>query len=294
MGKKLLFIGYVVLAVSISIVKGQQRQTFLGERLQATLNEDSTDMQKKLKLVDYDFQPPIESVTDLQNTLDSIFADDAYMAVQEYTNFDFTLYRIRDIKESEKDMEYKRFDLDERKTVLYNILSSVVDGGMAINTVKLKWLYNEKDTVCSTAIVTDEGGIFYETIGHLLIVPQKNNSNAKALSVDNLLNDSVGNSVKRFNQTFACYNVFGQSVCSYTIDCSSTFNSDGILTDRNHRTSIETAEGYTCFTSFDYTAGAIGESTFNEFTWKWAYISGHWTLENRGYTETGFGVHGLK
>lgn len=291
--RKILFIGFVVFATSMNTTKGQQ-QTFLEERLQAALGADSTDMQKKLKLVDYDYPSPIESVTDLQNTLDSIFADDAYMAVQEYTNFDFTLYKIRDIKESEKDMEYKRFDLDEKETELYNNLSLFVDGGMAIKTVKLKWLYNEKDTICSTAIVTDEEGIFYEAIGHLLIVPKKNHSNAKALSVDNLMNDSVGNSVKRFNRTFACYNVFGQSVCSYAIDCSSTFNADGILVDRNYRTRAKTAEGYTSFASFDYTAGKISESTFNEFTWKWAYTSGNWTLENRGYTETGSGVHGLK
>lgn len=292
--EKLFFIGFIVFIMSINTVKGQQQQTFLEERLQATLKDDSTDMQKKLKLVSYDFQPPIESVTELQRMLDSIFADDAYIAVQEYINFDFTLCKIKDIKESEKGMEYKRFDLNEMETFLYMMLSQVIDEGKSLNTVKLKWLYNEKDTVYSTAIVTDEGGIFYETIGHLLIVPKKSLSNAQALSVDNLSDESVRNSVKRFNQTFASYNVFGQSVCSYTIDCSSTFNSDGILIDRNHRTRIKTVEGYTCSNSFVFTAGAIDESTFNEFAWRWAYTSGNMTLENRGYEETGSGVHGLK
>jgi hypothetical protein len=185
------------------------------------------------------------------------------------------------------------FEKDVRHDSLYQM-----DFGALMISVCAKWLSADLDETGGIVDLIYTIEIEHSTAGevdyHLLIVPKKSLSNAQALSVDNLSDESVRNSVKRFNQTFASYNVFGQSVCSYTIDCSSTFNSDGILIDRNHRTRIKTVEGYTCSNSFVFTAGSIDESTFNEFAWKWAYTSGNMTLENRGYEETGSGVHGLK
>ena len=48
--EKLFFIGFIVFIMSINTVKGQQQQTFLEERLQTTLKDDSTDMQKRMMI----------------------------------------------------------------------------------------------------------------------------------------------------------------------------------------------------------------------------------------------------
>lgn len=292
--KKLLLIGLAVLTMNANVntAKAQNRQSFLEERLNATLNERTTDLQKKLVLVEYEIQPKTNIIS-LIGTLNSIFSNDAYIAVQNYTEgFDFTLHTIKEVKEMEKDSEQKRFNFSELKQHLYLILFEASKNGTNLKTVKLKWLYNGKDTIHSTAIATDEHGIYFETIGHLIMDPQSSQFAANTLSVDNAPEDKTPNSTKRlFNHTFHCYNLFGQTVCSYTIDCFSEFNADGVLINRSHNTSTKTVVGYTCSNSFGFTSGRISESTFNEFKWKWTYTSGSTTPENRGFEETGTGTH---
>ena len=103
--KKILIILLSVLTMSanMSTAKGQKRYSYLEQRLNATLNERTTDLQKKLALVGYEYQPKITSISDLKKALNTIFSDNAYIAVQEYTDFDFTLHKIKDVKKMEKD-----------------------------------------------------------------------------------------------------------------------------------------------------------------------------------------------
>lgn len=295
--KKLLLIGLAAFTISayVSTAKAQHRHSFLKERLNATLNERTTDLQKKMELVEYEILPKTDTIS-LIGALNTIFSNDAYIAVQDYTNnFDFTLHTIKEMKEMEKESEQKRFNFSGLKNHLYVILFEAIKNGTNLKIVKLKWLYNGKDTIHSTAIATDEHGIFFETIGHLLMDPHSSQFAANTLSVDNAPEEGTLNSTKRrFNHTFHCYNLFGQTVCSYTIDCFSEFNADGVLKNRGNRTSTKTVEGYTCSDSFGFTSGLIDESTFNEFKWKWTYTSGSTTPENRGFEEAGKGIHQAK
>ena len=289
----IILLSVFTMSANMSTTKGQKRYSYLEERLNATLNERTTDLQKKLELVGYEYQPKITSTLGLIKALNTIFSDDAYIAVQEYTDFDFTLYKIKDVKKMEKKSEYKRFDLNRLKASFLFILWEHIKDGGTLDLVKLKWLHNNKDTVYSTAIATEEGGIFYETIGHLIMDPKSNQFTTNTYSVDN---ESEENELdyknRRFNHTFHCYNLFGETVCSFTIDCLSKFNADGVLIDRKQRTSTETVEGYSCSCSAGFTA-SFG-STSNEFVWKWSYASGSITPENKGFEETGTITHTLE
>lgn len=292
--KKILIILLSVLTMSanMSTAKGQKRYSYLEQRLNATLNERTTDLQKKLALVGYEYQPKITSISDLKKALNTIFSDNAYIAVQEYTDFDFTLHKIKDVKKMEKESEYKRFDFNEMKTNVQNILLQHIKDRGTLNLLKLKWLHNDKDTIYSTAITIEERGIFFETIGHLLIDPQIKQITENSYSVDyESEENSQNSSYRRFDHTFHCYNLFGQTVCSYTVDCFSAFNLEGILINRGMQESTNYTEGYSCTNSSKFTSGIPFESTSNEFVWKWFYTSGSITPENKGFEETGTVIH---
>ena len=256
--KKFLIILLSVLTMSanMSTTKGQKRYSYLEERLNATLNERTTDLQKKLTLVGYEYQPKITSTLGLIKALNTIFSDDAYIAVQEYTNFDFTLHKIKDVKKMEKESEYKRFDLNGLESILLLIVGEHVKNGGTLDLVKLKWLHNDIDTIYSSAIATEEGGIFYETIGHLIMDPKSNQFTTNTYSVDNVSEENELNyKNRRFNHTFHCYNLFGQTVCSFTIDCLSKFNADGVLIDESYQSSTKTVEGAVALRSASVSSG---------------------------------------
>ena len=289
----IILLSVLTMSANMSTAKGQKRNSYLEERLNATLNERTTDLQKKMVLVEYEYQPQITSTWGLIEALNAIFSDDAYIAVQEYTNFDFTLHKIKDMKEMEKKSNFKRFNLKELKFNLLLILRKYIKDGGTLDLVKLKWLHNNKDTVYSTAIATEEGGIFYETIGHLIMDPKSNQFADNSYSFANKSEENVENyQNRRFNHTFHCYNLFGETVCSFTIDCISKFNADGVLIDRKQQTSTKTVEGYSCSNSAGFKS-SFG-TTSNEFVWKWSYTSGSITPENKGFEETGTITHSLK
>lgn len=51
---------------------------------------------------------------------------------------------------------------------IYANLRDLIAAGVHAHLIELAWLYNGR-TVYSTAIVTDDNGILFETIGYLII-----------------------------------------------------------------------------------------------------------------------------
>ena len=123
---------------------------------------------KKLSLIGYNYHKEIASLTDLDEGLDEIFADTAYMAYQYNVDYDFEIYRIGDAKTSEYDSIRTRIDFDLFRTSIYTPLRPAVEAGHKLHLIKLKWLY-KGNVIYSIAIATDEQGVFFDTIGHYIV-----------------------------------------------------------------------------------------------------------------------------
>ena len=141
-------------------------------QLDNVLREHAKNANQKLSLIGYNYHKEISSLADLDDGLDEIFADTTYIAYQNYVDYDFEIYKIGDAKTSEYDSIRTRIDFDLFRTSIYMPLRPAVEAGHKLHLIKLKWLYNG-NVVNSIAIATDEKGIFFDTIGHFIVVNRK-------------------------------------------------------------------------------------------------------------------------
>ena len=94
----------------------------------------------------------------------------AYDSIKD--DYDFEIYRIGDAKKSEYDSIRTRIDFDLFRDYVYTELRPAIEESIKLHLIKLKWLYNG-NVIYSIAIATDEKGIFFDTIGHFIVVNRK-------------------------------------------------------------------------------------------------------------------------
>jgi hypothetical protein len=157
---------------TVNGIKSKETDNAWKNQLDNVLREHAKNANQKLSLIGYNYHKEISSLADLDDGLDEIFADTAYIAYQNSVDYDFEIYRIGDAKTSEYDSIRTRIDFDLFRTSIYMPLRPAVEAGHKLHLIKLKWLYNG-NAVNSIAIATDEKGIFFDTIGHFVVVNRK-------------------------------------------------------------------------------------------------------------------------
>ena len=157
---------------TVNGIKSKETDNAWKKQLDNVLREHAKNANQKLSLIGYNYHKDISSLADLDDGLDEIFADTAYIAYQNYVDYDFEIYRIGDAKKSEYDSIRTRIDFDLFRDYVYTELRPAIEEGIKLHMIKLKWLYNG-NVVNSIAIATDEKGIFFDTIGHFIVVNRK-------------------------------------------------------------------------------------------------------------------------
>ena len=157
---------------TVNIIQSKETDNAWKNQLDNVLREHAKNANQKLSLIGYNYHKEISSLADLDDGLDEIFADTAYIAYQNYVDYDFEIYKIGDAKKSEYDSIRTRVDFDLFRDYVYTELRPAIEEGIKLHLIKLKWLYNG-NVVNSIAIATDEKGIFFDTIGHFVVVNRK-------------------------------------------------------------------------------------------------------------------------
>ena len=157
---------------TVNGIKSKETDNAWKNQLDNVLREHAKNANQKLSLIGYNYHKEILSLTDLDGGLDEIFADTAYIAYQNYVDYDFEIYRIGDAKTSEYDSIRTRVDFDLFRDYVYTELRPAIEEGTKLHLIKLKWLY-KGNVVNSIAIATDEKGVFFDTIGHFIVVNRK-------------------------------------------------------------------------------------------------------------------------
>ena len=157
---------------TVNGIKSKETDNAWKNQLDNVLREHAKNANQKLSLIGYNYHKEISSLADLDDGLDEIFADTTYIAYQNYVDYDFEIYRIGDAKKSEYDSIRTRIDFDLFRDYVYTELRPAIEEGIKLHLIKLKWLYNG-NVIYSIAIATDEKGIFFDTIGHFIVVNRK-------------------------------------------------------------------------------------------------------------------------
>ena len=157
---------------TVNGIKSNETDNAWKNQLDNVLREHAKNANQKLSLIGYNYHKEISSLADLDDGLDEIFADTTYIAYQNYVDYDFEIYRIGDAKKSEYDSIRTRIDFDLFRDYVYTELRPAIEEGIKLHLIKLKWLYNG-NVIYSIAIATDEKGIFFDTIGHFIVVNRK-------------------------------------------------------------------------------------------------------------------------
>lgn len=252
------------------------------KQLDNVLRKQTRNASQKLSLIGYDYHKEVASLADLDDGLDEIFADTAYIAYQNYVDYDFEIYKIGDAKTSEYDSIRTRIDFDLFRTSIYIPLRPAVEAGHKLHLIKLKWLY-KGNVIYSIAIATDEQGVFFDTIGHYIVTRSERITNTEEDGSNTLprtkTRSEMGNgtiltdSIKNFKleQSFESY--LGYTAFSYCVRCESVFSKKGgTLVSRSSSAIPNVGLGYSGGVELVFTEESrIGVSDFNEFHWKWAY-----------------------
>ena len=116
----------------------------------------------------------ITSNVELEEAVELIFADDSYFAIQDYTDYSFVIVPIGEIDNKDA--------FTELKTELCVKANSLLAAGKNLRLLELEWAYKDS-TYLSRAIVTDEDGVLFETIGYFVVVNKKAENSAPVKQV---------------------------------------------------------------------------------------------------------------
>lgn len=253
------------------------------KQLDNVVRKQTRNASQKLSLIGYDYHKEVASLADLDDGLDEIFADTTYIAYQNYVDYDFEIYRIGDAKKSEYDSIRTRIDFDLFRDYMYTELRPAIEEGIKLHLIKLKWLY-KGNVIYSIAIATDEKGVFFDTIGHFIVLKseriiytEENNPNTlsriKTRSEEGFGTTTSTDSIKSFILEESYPSSLGYVAFSYCVRCESVFSKKGgNLVSRSSSAIPNVGFGYSGGVELVFTEESrIGVSDFNEFRWKWAY-----------------------
>ena len=257
----------------------------------------------------------ITSNIELEEAVELIFADNSNIAIQNPIDYSFVIIPIGQIS----NISYDFTELKEKVLILGN---DKLSDGKNLRLLELEWVYNDS-TYSSRALVADEDGILFETIGYFVAIKEKENGkaikrmktrsengnndswddswddsddNSGNAPTDNPTSPSESSETKHFEKSDYALNVFFMKIYSYEITCSSTFNSKGVLTHRTTNATSEHIAGHQCSAEIRTISGTIDTDTYHEFAWGYQHgsnitISLSWN--GMGYSVGGGGTSGV-
>lgn len=239
-----------------------------------------------VSLIGYTYKGKIHTKEQISDLLEQLFSDDTNVV----TYIDSVNYEIVPLKRLR--LKAKKMNLDNPEKNLRNQLDTVIKIGM--NVIELEWSYKEH-IVYSTAIATDEKGILYDHIGHM-ITTAHNDSPNKEISVEyqRMKTRCEGSGESSTREVFfeladdGGQNIFGNYVWIYHIRRSSFFNGKGVLVSRSNIATHDDAIGWSCDASVETIGGTIDESKYDEFAWGYSY--GHNIDATLSWNGTGFTI----
>ena len=260
----------------------------------------------------------ITSNVELEEAVELIFADDSNIAIQNPIDYSFVISQISNVS----------YDFTELKEEVLILGNEKLSEGKNLRLLELEWTYKDS-TYSSRALVTDEDGILFETIGYFVAIKEKENSkatkrmktrsengnnnswdnswdgdsddNSGNAPTDNPTSPSESSETKYFEKSDYSLNILFMKIYSYEITCSSTFNSKGVLTHRTTNAKSESIPGHQCSAEIRTISGTIDTDTYHEFAWGYQHgsnitISLSWngmgySVSGGGTSEVGSDIH---
>lgn len=170
----------------------EQKNSKWENQINNVIQKQTRTASEKLLLIGYNYHKEVSSISELDDAINEILADTAHIAFQNYNNYDFEIYTIQDVKNSEHDSIRTRFDFGKLKNDIHKSFCEYIKNGKTGHLIKLKWLYNG-DIIYSTAIANDDKGVVFETIGYLIIIPKKEDGNQEEPVVFSTIKDRLEN-----------------------------------------------------------------------------------------------------
>ena len=205
-------------------------------------------------LVKYIYKGKIENQKQISELLEQMLSDEAEVV----TYLDSVNYDIVPLKTLRENAKLR--NIDDPSESLKMRLDSIIKFGMEV--IDLEWSYKGR-TVYSTAIASNKrGGILYDHIGYMIVMPS--NQNIEIVSDVNLIktrSESIEGDRTIFTDV-SNYgaNEYGKIFWQYRIYCSSTFDGNGILRNRNTNASSHAEKGWRCNAQIRTISGEIGIS----------------------------------
>lgn len=213
---------------------------------------------RTLKLVGYEYLGRVESTEEARQLVDEIFADESYTVITDvyadgHRDYDFQTWGAL-----RNDYEYCGMTIRDR--IRDMIVMHTTD------VIRLTWSHNGH-TYTTKALASPDEGILYDNVAtyavHDVYIVDKNGSNEGE---------------RQFGKEARSVNVIDLPLWEVKLAANSTFDTDGILRDRNNHCYMYTSEGWECSASVDFNTDncKINESKYNEFSWEYSYT------DNRG------------
>ena len=250
------------------------------QQFRPVMENKTRSLSDYLVFVGYTEKGEITSVGKLKDAVELLFSDDMCMAFQNIADYSFVIKPIGDVCIlTDNFSELKSEILAESSNNLLN--------GMTLRLLELEWIFKGK-TCLSRAIVTDEEGVLFETIGHLIVMKGSTLSVNSVKTRNEISNENLdGNPFKR---TFTKRSLW-TTVVSCSVYCQSEFSA-GVLIDKDMQYNHSASLGYSCSAEIKTIKGEINKDTYHEFAWAYAYKKGtglSLTWNGAGFTITGGG-----
>lgn len=221
---------------------------------------------EKVSLESYNFRKQLSSENDYESMLEEIFNDKAIVAWGSVDNPKMIRMGELLIPGNNGDASFKMDEYLKTGTGL----------------VDTKWSF-AGENYHSVAVVSDEG-VVYDNIGWYLVRHNSATTKSKA--------DTTGVSGGSVDFSLSDYstNIVGTTLYSYVIWCTSSFNSEGILTSYDMSASSEQHLGWGCDASVVHVSGEPYSTPYHVFSW--AYIYGFGSPVSISYNGLNFSFTG--
>ena len=229
-------------------------------RLDDCINRPVTKAETtSLRLVKYSLRKKVNPLKDIDEIIDTIFDDDADIAVFDGKELVFT--KVKTLKRPATVQELNNNDA----RFSFMMGNALVD---------LFYEYQGK-MYRSVALVSDTEGVLYDNIGSRIIYEGRPFASARDVEppIDTTGVEGQDTSsvvVKTFHKEREYSNSLGEWA-SFSMDCSSSFNSGGILIDRNFHCESHSSIFMKCQAQIATLHGELFVSNYHEFAWAYGF-----------------------
>ena len=228
-------------------------------QLDECINRPSTKADNiSLKLVRYSLRRNVNPLEDIDYIINTIFDDDADIAI--FDGKELIITKVKNLKRPATEEEISNSDAR---------LSFMMGNAL----VDLFYEYQGKMYI-SVALVSDTEGVLYDNIGSRIIYegrpfgPVRDDPPIDTTGVEGQDTSSVV--VKNFYKGHVYSNFLGDEV-SYSMECTSSFDSNGILIHRHLNCKAHSSIFMKCQAQIATLHGELFVSNYHEFAWAYGY-----------------------